>query len=214
MKLLKQSTAATIGIGPFVDTSGAAVTGLTLAQTDIIISKGGGTTYSAKNDATSATHRSGGVYTAPLDTTDTGTVGILTVVVNKSGALPYSEKWMVVPANVYDSFVGGTDRLQVDCLEMNSNTTGAANLATSASVMATGAVDNTAFTATTTILETSSITTAAADHWKGRIIIFTSGTLQYQATAITAYSLSSGRGRFTYNALTSAPASGVTFVIV
>ena len=213
MKILKQSTAATPGIGPFVDTSGAAVTGLTLAQTDIIISKGGSTTYSAKNDATSATHRSGGVYTAPLDTTDTGTVGMLTIVVNKSGALPYSEKYLVVPANVYDSLTGA-DRLQVDCLEMNSNTTAASNLANSAGVQYTGAVDNTAFTATTTIFETSSITTAAADHWKGRIILFTSGTLQYQATLITAYSLSSGRGRFTYNALTPAPASGVTFIIV
>lgn len=213
MKILKQSTAATPGIGPFVDTSGAAATGLTLAQTDIIISKGGSTTYSAKNDATSATHRSGGVYTVPLDTTDTGTAGPLTIVVNKSGALPLKENFFVMPANVYDAHTGA-DRLQVDVLEVNSNTTGAANLATSASVMATGAVDNTAFTATTTIFETSSITTAAADHWKGRVVIFTSGTVQYQASAITAYSLSSGRGRFTINALTSAPASGVTFIIV
>lgn len=213
MKILKQSTAATPGIGPFVDTSGAAATGLTLAQTDIIISKGGSTTYSAKNDATSATHRSGGVYTVPLDATDTGTVGLLNIVVNKSGSLPLKETFLVTTANVYDSLVG-SDRLAVDVLEVNSNTTAAANLATSASVMYTGAVDNTAFTATTTELETSSITTAAADHWIGRRIIFTTGTLQYQVTAITDYALSSGRGHFTYNALTSAPASGVNFVIV
>lgn len=213
MKILKQSTAATPGIGPFVDTSGAAATGLTLAQTDIIISKGGSTTYSAKNDATSATHRSGGVYTVPLDATDTGTVGTLTIAVNKSGSLPFRDTWTVLPANVFDAFMG-TDRLAVDVLEVNSNTTAAANLATSASVMYTGAVDNTAFTATTTELETSSITTAAADHWIGRRIIFTTGTLQYQVTAITDYALSSGRGHFTYNALTSAPASGVNFVIV
>lgn len=214
MKLLKQSTATSLSIGPFVDTSGAAATGLTLTQTDIIISKGSSTTFSAKNDSTSATHRSGGVYTAPLDATDTGTLGILTVVVNKTGALPYSEKWTIVPANVYDSIVGGTDQLFVDVREVYSNSTAASNLATSASVMYTGAVDNTAFTATTTELETSSITTAAADHWIGRRIIFTSGTLQYQVTAITDYALSSGRGHFTYNALTSAPASGVNFVIV
>jgi hypothetical protein len=213
MKILRQSTAATPGIGPFVDTTGAAATGLTLAQTDIIISKGGSTTYAAKNDATSATHRSGGVYTVPLDATDTGTVGPLTIVVNKSGALPYSEKFFVCPANVYDTFTGA-DRLAVDALEINSNTTAASNLAISASEMVTGTVDNTAVTATTTVLETSSITTAAADHWKGRVIIFTSGTLQYQATAITAYALNGGRGHFTYNAVTSAPASGVSFIII
>lgn len=213
MKILKQSTAATPGIGPFVDTTGAAATGLTISQTDVILSKGGSTTYSAKNDATAATHRSGGVYTVPLDTTDTGTVGPLTVVVNKTGALPLKETFLVVAANVYDAMTGA-DKLFVDAVEMNSSTTAASNLGVSGAVMATGTVDNTGFTATTTILETSSITTAAADHWKGRVIIFTSGTLQYQATAITAYSLSSGRGRFTYNATTSAPASGVSFIIV
>ena len=78
----------------------------------------------------------------------------------------------------------------------------------------TGTTDNTGFTATTTIFETSSITEATADHYKGRVIIFTSGALLDQATSISAYSLSGGRGRFTYAALTEAPSNGTTFVIV
>ena len=90
----------------------------------------------------------------------------------------------------------------------------AANLVASASTITKGTVDNTAFTATTTILEADDITTAAADHWIGRLIIFTSGTLIGQMTNITDYALTSGRGRFTYTATTSAPANDVTFVIV
>jgi len=70
-------------------------------------------------------------------------------------------------------------------------------------------VDDTAFTPTTTEFETSSITTAAADHWIGRVITFTTGTLQKQGCTISDYSLETGRGHFTVTALTSAPANGV-----
>ncbi len=82
------------------------------------------------------------------------------------------------------------------------------------SVIATGTVswDNT--NATTTVIYCSDITTAAADHWNGRIMIFTSGTLLNQATDITDYELAVGEGKFTVTALTTAPADNVTFVIV
>jgi hypothetical protein len=90
----------------------------------------------------------------------------------------------------------------------------ATNLASSAGAMAIGTVDTAGFSPTTTAFETSSITTAAADHWVGRAVIWTSGTLQYQVGRITAYSLASGRGHFTITTQTSAPANAVTFVIV
>ena len=77
-----------------------------------------------------------------------------------------------------------------------------------------GTVDNTAFTATTTILESDDITEATADHYIGRTIIFVTGANQYQATDITDYALNGGRGRFTYTALTGAPADNDTFIIV
>lgn len=90
----------------------------------------------------------------------------------------------------------------------------AAKLATSAGVMVTGTVDTTGFTATTTILEADDITEATADHFNGRVIIFTSGALLYQATTISDYALSGGRGRFTYVATTEAPANNDTFIII
>ncbi len=214
MKILKQSTAATPGIGPFVDTSGAAVTTTNLLiQTDVVISKGGSATYAAKNDASSSTHRANGTHTIPLDTTDTNTLGTLTITVNKSGTLPVRDVWTVVPANVYDSLVS-TDKLQVDTVELNSVAASAANLEKSARVIIRGTVDHTAFTATTTIFESDDVTEATTDHYKGRVVVFTSGTVEGQASAITAYSQSAGRGRFTVNALTELPPDNVQFVIV
>ena len=82
------------------------------------------------------------------------------------------------------------------------------------SVIATGTVSHDNTPATTTVIYCDDITTVAADHWNGRLIIFTSGTLLYQATDITDYALDTGEGKFTVTALTSAPADNVTFVIV
>jgi hypothetical protein len=86
---LKQSTAKTVKLGPFVDdTDGVtAETGLTIAQADIRVSKNGGA-FAQTNNATGATHDENGFYGVPLDTTDTGTLGTLRVAVSESGALP------------------------------------------------------------------------------------------------------------------------------
>lgn len=215
MKFLKQSTAATVKVGPFLSTADAATasTALTIAQADVILFLNNGA-GAQKNSATSATHDTGGVYGVPLNTTDTGTLGPLKLLVNKSGALPVWDEWMVVPANVYDSLIGGAATLATNASQIAGVTQNATNLGSSTGTMQTGTVDTTSFTATTVELETSSITTAAANHWVGRNIIFTSGTLSGQATTISAYSLVTGRGHFTYATLTSAPANGVTFVIV
>jgi len=90
----------------------------------------------------------------------------------------------------------------------------ATKLATSAGTMVIGTVshDNTA--ASTTVIYSDDITEATADHYNGRIMIFTSGDLQYQATDITDYALDTGEGKFTVTALTEAPADNVTFIIV
>jgi len=214
MNILKQSTAVTIKLGPYLDSTDAvtAKTALTIAQANVLLSKNFGA-FAQKSDATSATHDSSGWYGVPLNTTDTGTVGPLQIHTNISTALPVFRQYLVVPANVYDSLTGAAN-LKVDVDQIKTGSTAASNLAASTAVIFTGTTDNTAFTGTTTQFETSSITTAAASHWIGRVIIFTTGTLTGQATKITAYSLATGRGHFTYDTLTSAPANGVGFVIV
>ena len=119
---LKQSTAAEIALGPFLDdTDGkTAETGLSIAQADVRLKKNNGN-WGQKNQSSSATHEENGWYEVPLDTTDTNTLGILVVSVSKSGALPVWREFMVVPANVYDSMVGGSDNLQVDAVQIEGS---------------------------------------------------------------------------------------------
>jgi hypothetical protein len=126
MNLLKQSTVADIGLGPFVDqTDGfTAETALTIAQSDVRLKKNGGA-WAQKSDATSATHEENGWYEVPLSATDTNTLGILIVAVNESGALPVFKEFLVVPANVYDSLVLGTDWLPVTSLQADFSISGA-----------------------------------------------------------------------------------------
>ena len=116
------------------------------------------------------------------------------------------------PANTLD--INATGEAGADIVRINNSTTAAVQLQLSADTIVSGTVDTTAFTATTTELEADDITTAAADHYNGRIIIFKSGTLQDQASDLTDYVLTGGRGHFTYTALTSAPANNVIFIIV
>lgn len=118
MQHLRQSTAITLKIGPFLDdTDGkTAETGLTIAQADVRLTKNGGD-YAQKNEATSCTHDELGEYGCPLDTTDTNTLGRLKLLVHKSGALPVWHEFMVITANAYDS-LHGTDKLEVDLLQV------------------------------------------------------------------------------------------------
>lgn len=106
---LKQSTATTIVLGPFLsDADGKTLqTALTIAQADVRLTKNAGS-YAQKSDATSATHMENGYYSVPLNTTDTGTLGVLKVSVYKSGSLVVWENYHVVPANVWDSMFGAS----------------------------------------------------------------------------------------------------------
>ena len=137
---LKQSTAVTVKVGPFVDaTDGVtAETGLTISQADIRITKNGGA-FAQTNNAAGATHDENGYYGVPLDTTDTGTLGTLRVSVNESGALPVWQDFMIVPANVWDSLFGA-DKLQVHVDEMTAGII-------TATVIADGSIDAATFAA-------------------------------------------------------------------
>ena len=103
---------------------------------------------------------------------------------------------------------------EVDVTALNGSAPAAVRLASSATTIVPGTVDTAAFTPTTTAFEADDITEATADHFKGRTLIFTSNALIYQATSISTYALTGGRGHFTVIALTEAPTDGTTFVIV
>lgn len=69
-------------------------------------------------------------------------------------------------------------------------------------------------TPTTTEFQADDITEATADHYNGRLVIFTSGALDGQATTITDYVAVGGIGQFTVTTMTEAPANDDTFIIV
>jgi hypothetical protein len=112
---LKQSTAVTVQIGPFVDSTDGdtAETALSIAASDVRLCKNGGTP-AAKNESSACTHQENGDYSCALDTTDTGTLGLLVMRVTKAGALKLKHTWMVVSANVYNSLVSNTGYLNVN----------------------------------------------------------------------------------------------------
>ena len=117
---IKQSTAATVKLGPFLDDTDGKTpeTGLTISQADIRLSKNGGA-FAQSNNAAGATHNENGYYDVPLNTTDANTLGTLRVAVSKSGALPVWQDYMVVPANVWDSMFGAST-LNVNVSTMSS----------------------------------------------------------------------------------------------
>jgi len=104
---LRQSTASQeVSLGYFLDTTDGNTeeTGLTIANTDIKIRKGGGTTLTNKNSG-GATHISNGIYSAVLDATDTNTLGDLVIYCHPTGALATKIEYTVLPAASYDALI-------------------------------------------------------------------------------------------------------------
>jgi len=97
----------------------------------------------------------------------------------------------------------------VDVTKINGSAEAASDLALSAAtIVAASAITGTL----STTQMTTDLTEATNDHYNGRIVIWTSGVLQDQATDITAYN---GTTKLvTYTATTEAPSNADTFVIV
>lgn len=106
---------------------------------------------------------------------------------------------------------GGRLDLLIDAIKVVTDL-----LADSAATIVHGTVDTVTntHTPTTTEFQADDITEATADHYKDRLIVFTSGALQNQYKNITGYSLVGGIGQFTTAAFTEAPANNDTFIII
>lgn len=186
---------------PIFDNTGALVSGA--AGLDSEVSKDGATFADCTNEATEVATSSGLYYldlTAAEMSADTVAVIVKTSTTNAK----------TTPIVLYPQEAGD---IKVDVQTLLASATAASNMQLAALGMLAGTVDSTALTPTTTQFE-SSITTATADYWKDRLVLFTSGALSGQMARITAYSLVSGRGQFTVTALTGAPANGVAFLVI
>ena len=100
MKLLKQSTAATVVVGPVLDANGAAVT--TAVVGDFRIAKNG--TIATLSGAT-VTHDANGYYTVALTTGNTDTVGRLAIYSGNTSHSMATHHWTVLLASVFDAIL-------------------------------------------------------------------------------------------------------------
>lgn len=142
MIFLKQSTAAEIGVGPFVDnTDGFTIeTLLTITSSEVQLKKNGAD-WAAKNEGTSLVHEVNGFYRCLLNATDTNTLGVMLLSINEAGALPVFLTIHVLAANVYDSFIGGGDTLDVQVTGIGASVITATAIATDAITAAKVATD-------------------------------------------------------------------------
>lgn len=120
---LKVATAATVVAGPFraiADGYTACVSLTTQAGRYIVNGTGAAFT------ASTWTHDANGSYLVGLSTTHTGTVGRLRLTFTDAATYyPVTEDFVVLPALIYDSFVGGTDTLQTDIAQCGGATVAA-----------------------------------------------------------------------------------------
>jgi hypothetical protein len=125
-KFLKQSTAAHIMFGPFLDkTDGVSlevaagiITSIDHASTGIFLSKEGGAGAIRHPTVTASVLDAYGMFQVHLDTTDTNTVGNLRVMMAEAATfLPVWDDYTILPANVYDSLMG-TDLLDVNSAQV------------------------------------------------------------------------------------------------
>jgi hypothetical protein len=137
--ILKQSTAADVLIGPFLDDADGS-TAEEGESPSVLLSKNG-QTLAAKNDVTTPVHDDAGYYNCELDATDTNTVGTLALIVEASAnALPVRHEFQVVEEAVYDAFFGASAGMAVTL----------ATGAITAAVIATDAIDADAIAADVT----------------------------------------------------------------
>jgi len=122
---LKQSTAKVVSFGPFLDkTDGVTeetglVSALDHASTGIKLSKNGGALTIRHASVTATTYDAYGAYLVTLDTTDTNTLGTLRMAFNEAATcLPVWQDFMVLPANIFDSLVSGSDLVDVSMTQI------------------------------------------------------------------------------------------------
>lgn len=212
---LREDSSQTVQLGPFFDiTDPDTVLGsLTLANTDIKLSKAGNPgTFVNKNSGggTSPTH---GFVSVTFNATDLADAGPLLVVVPVASALLYWECFDVHPQQVFDSLYG-TDKLQVDVKEIDSRSSAAVLWADSCETILSGTVTTAGGAPTTTVFSTS-LTAIANDRMLGRLVLFRSGAAgaAYDGGIVSDFVQTNGVITLA-NAMNATPSNGDPFVVL
>lgn len=209
MQLLRQGTASNLSIGTIVAADGVTpdtsrtVTNIT--QLSVLKEGSAGLTSIIANVFT---HLANGVYKVGLTVADTNTLGKLDLFFSATTCQPKTREFMVVPPNIYDSMVNGTDELDVNIDQINGVTDVAPVLAKSVA----GAIPFTVQAGASVNIVTTDLSIAVNDHYNGRTVTFISGALKGQSAEITNYD--GATKQLTVSTLTSAPANGTQAIIV
>ncbi len=124
----KQSTAATLIVGPILDSTGVEYASAVIG--DLSLSKNGAT-LTALASAATLTYIANGYYTLVTTTGNTDTLGRAQVTCNKSTYQMPPLNLMIVPAMVFDSLILGSDRLDANVTHVADTAQTARDLGTS-----------------------------------------------------------------------------------
>jgi hypothetical protein len=189
---LKQSTASqTRWIGPFVDDTDfkTAETGLTVANTDIKVSKNGGS--SASKNSGGGTHDVNGKYAVTWDATDTATVGPFSYSVKVAGALQVWGDYIVVEEAVYDQLFAASALGYIANAPVNVAQFGGSNLTAASGIPEVKVASIAANAITATAINADAIT--AAKIADGAIDAATFAASAITATAIAADAITAAK---------------------
>jgi hypothetical protein len=106
-----------------------------------------------------------------------------------TGVLPVVEDFMVVPANVYDSFVAGSDLIRVDVQEIDGSTTAAEAFAEQLDAMETG----TAQGGGAAYIDLATGASSTDDRFNNHIVMLVGGTGAGQSRYVDDYTGASRR---------------------
>lgn len=217
MQVLKQSTTATILVGPVLDEDGVAYTGAVIG--DFQATKNGVTAALAA--AATATHSHNGMYLIELTTGNTDTLGRLDISLNKSTYGMTNHRYEVLSASQFDALVTNGSVTPAAIADQvydepyaDHNVAGSfgklLNTLRKANLAIEGVVSNAITPTTLTFSSNVSATTSAYAH---AVLLFVSGPLAGENSPIVSYT--STNGVFVLEEpLTAAPSNGDEFVVV
>lgn len=132
MQFLRQNSSITVRIGPAVDATDGVTPeiGVTLGSADQakLLKHNGVAAVDISSNFFTAITGCDGWYDLDLTATDTNSIGLLDVVIQDSSLIvPIFKSFLVIPIQVWDSWFG-FDILQVDAVEISSDSGAADNL--------------------------------------------------------------------------------------
>lgn len=203
MRFLKTNTATRISVGPFFDKTDGVTpeTALTVTgcKLTLVVDTGGvptlvldtnPTASGGANDMVHITGDDAGFYDLELAAADVNYVGrAMLAITDAATHCPVFHEFMILPANVYDSLVGGTDTLNADVTQISgaavSTTTAQLGVnAVQISASATAA-DNVEVAFASTLAEEAAVPAANAPIWTKLNFLFLKARNKITQTATT-----------------------------